>query len=138
MSLQSLWLFSTILLEMVADDEKVDIVRGINVGGAIEPKPGVIEFPFPERRQVIEKPVAKACLNVHAQDTAGNGQRISPKLPIFHIELCDESSGTDSYVRFPLVELGTRHYIQHDCVHDEIRTRLERGRGRPAWRGFTH
>lgn len=86
----------------------MDIVSGINMGGAIEPKPGVIEFPFSEHRQVIEKPVAKAYLNVHAQDTAGNGQRCSPKFPVFHIELCDEPSGTDSYVRFDPSALSLR------------------------------
>lgn len=139
-SKQSLYLFGTILLEMVAyaDDEKVDTVSGINGGGAIELKPGVVELPFAEHRQVIEKSIAKAGLNVQAQATAGNGQRISPKLPIFHIELGKEPSGADPYVRFPLAELGTRHYIQPYCVYDEIRTRLERGRGGPAWRGFAH
>ena len=70
-----------LLLEMVADadDEKVDIVRGINVGWAIELKLGMVEFPLPKHRHVIKKPVAKACFNVQAQATAGNGQRFSPK-----------------------------------------------------------
>jgi len=68
-----------------ADNEKVDIVRGINMSGAIKLKLGVVELPLPEYRQVIEKPVAKACLNVYAQTTAGNGQRFSPKLPVFRL-----------------------------------------------------
>src|SRR5262245_27101559 len=110
----------------------------MDTGGAIEEKSGVIEFPFPEHRQVIEKPVTKACLNVHAQDTTGNGERITSKLPVYHIELCEEPRRTGSYVWFPLAELGARHDIHPYCVHDEICTRLERGRGRPAWRGFTH
>jgi len=53
-----------------ADDKKVDIVRRINVSGAIELKLSMVEFPLPKHRHVIEKPVAKACLNVQAQATA--------------------------------------------------------------------